>query len=49
MQFCLVLLQTVAVSALAIAPRGETLNKREDWAGEGNVEIYVSDASTSPK
>lgn len=45
MQFSHVLLQAIAASAAAIVPREETrLDKREDWTGDGNVEIYVSDA-----
>lgn len=47
MQISPVLLQATVAAAAALAPRGtlETLDKREDWTGDGNVEIYISDTS----
>ena len=49
MQFSLMLLQAVAASAAAITPQdGFTkLDKREDWTGDGNVEIYISDSKVN--
>lgn len=49
MQFSLVVLQATAAAAAAITQRGGSnkLNKREDWTGDGNVEIYISDQSRS--
>lgn len=42
-----VLSHVTVATAAAIVPRdgSEAVEKREDWTGDGNVEIYISDQS----